>query len=214
MGTPATRILIVDDHAVLRAALRAVLEREPGLVVRGEASSAEGALAALARSPADVVLMDLDMPGMGGLAGTAAVRRAHPATRVVVLSLHADADDARRAHAAGASAYVVKTAADEDLVEALREPGPAPAPPPGDGAPGGLPPLDGTDRDLLCMLAGGATRGEIGARLGLAPQAVEERRARLSDRLGVRGRAGLALAARRAGLVPRPADAAAVGPPR
>ena len=114
------RILLVDDHAVLRSGLRLLLEREEGLEPVGEAGTAEDALLVLPRLRPDIVVMDIEMPGMGGFEGAARIRERMPEARVLVLSMHDQPQDVRRAFDAGADGYLLKSAADEDLVRALR----------------------------------------------------------------------------------------------
>ncbi|HWH14645.1 MAG TPA: response regulator transcription factor, partial [Miltoncostaeaceae bacterium] len=113
------RVLLVDDHRVLRTGLRLILERAEGVECVGEASSAEEAVRALDRVEPDVVVMDVEMPGMGGIAGIAEIRGRAPRTRVVILSMHGAAEDVRSAFASGAEGYLLKTAADEELVDAI-----------------------------------------------------------------------------------------------
>ena len=114
------RVLIVDDHRLIRSAVRASLAREPGIVAVGEAGTAEEAAAVGARLMPDVVLMDCDMPGVGGIAGIALLRRVVPTARVLMLSMHGCPDTVRDAFAAGASGYVMKSSADGALTPALR----------------------------------------------------------------------------------------------
>ena len=114
------RILVTDDHALLRSDLRLLLDREDDLEVVGEATTAEDAIERTTDGDVDLVLLDIEMPGMGGLAGAKRLRADHPDLGILVLSMHGEADDVRRAFAAGASGYVLKTAADEQLVVSVR----------------------------------------------------------------------------------------------
>ena len=118
--TDPVRILLVDDHAVLRSGLRLLLEREEGLDPVGEAETAEDAVRSLPRLRPDVVVIDVEMPGMGGIDGASRIKERAPETRVLVLSMHDRAQDVRRAFDAGADGYLPKAAADEDLVRAIR----------------------------------------------------------------------------------------------
>ena len=120
MSEPPVRVLLVDDHAVLRSGLRLLLEREEGLEPVGEAGSAEEALRALPRLTPDVVVIDIEMPGIGGLEGVTRIRERAPEAHLLVLSMHDQARDVRRAFDAGAHGYLPKAAADEDLVRAIR----------------------------------------------------------------------------------------------
>jgi len=215
----AIRILLVDDHAVLRSGLRLLLEREDGLEPVGEAGTAEDALRALPRLRPDVVVMDIEMPGAGGIAGAAGIRERAPDARILVLSMHDTADDVRRAFDAGADGYLPKAAADEDLVRAIRAvaageryvhpslgaalAAPAPAGPVED--------LTEREREVLRLLALGHTNQEIAERLFVSVRTVESHRAHVMAKLRVSTRAGLVRAALDAGLLadpePRP------GPP-
>jgi DNA-binding NarL/FixJ family response regulator len=114
------RILIVDDHAIVRDGIRALLALSPDLTVVGEAGGGREAIA-LARSLApDVILMDIAMPDLGGLEATVEIRKARPDARIVILSQYADAEYVRRFLRAGVSGYVLKKAAGADLVAAIR----------------------------------------------------------------------------------------------
>jgi len=114
------RVLIVDDHRMMRSGLRMALGRADGFAAVGEAGTAEEAVPLARALRPDVVLMDLEMPGAGGLAGIGMVREVEPDALVVVVSMHAIPDTAREALAAGAVGYVVKASAHATLTPALR----------------------------------------------------------------------------------------------
>ena len=113
------RVLVADDHAVLRTAIRALLETEPDLEVAGEAASGEEAVAAALALRPDVVVMDLTMHGCGGLEATRLIA-ASTGSRVLVLTMHAEEDRLLPALHAGASGYLAKSAAPDELVRAIR----------------------------------------------------------------------------------------------
>jgi len=115
------RVLLVDDHRILREGLRVLLSEQPGLIVVGDASDGEEALALVAESHPDVVVMDMVMPRMGGLEATALIRRLHPEVRVLILSMYDDDEYVQRVIQAGASGYVLKGVAADDLVRAIHE---------------------------------------------------------------------------------------------
>lgn len=115
------RVLLVDDQAVVRRALRRRFQLEPDLDVIGEASSGTEALVLAQSLTPDVVLMDVEMPEMDGIAATAALRRISPQSAVVILTIHADAQARGRARAAGAVALVEKRGATETLLAAIRQ---------------------------------------------------------------------------------------------
>jgi two-component system, NarL family, response regulator NreC len=114
------RVVIVDDHAILRAGLRRVLEAEPDIEVVGEAESADRAVFEAISGKPDIVLMDVMMPGKTGIEGMPAVLTAVPDAKVLVLSMQDDPRYVREAFAAGAAGYVLKEAADSEVVGAVR----------------------------------------------------------------------------------------------
>lgn len=203
------RIMLVDDHAVLRSGLRLLLEREEGLDPVGEAGTAEDAIRALPRLQPDVVVLDIEMPGMGGLLGAARIRERAPGTRILFLSMHDQARDVRQAFDAGADGYLLKSAADEDLVRAVRAvasgeryvhpslgavlAAPATAGPLGE--------LTSREREVLRLLALGHTNQEIAESLVVSVRTVESHRAHVMTKLRVTTRAGLVRAALDAGLL-------------
>jgi DNA-binding NarL/FixJ family response regulator len=115
------RVLLVDDQAVVRRALRGRFHLEPDLEVVGEASTGREALALAQTFTPDVVLMDIEMPGMDGIEAIAALRRAVPQSVVVILSIYDDAQTRGRAQAAGAVAFVEKRGATDALLSAIRQ---------------------------------------------------------------------------------------------
>ena len=115
------RVLVVDDHAVVRSGLRLLLDSEPDIEAVGEAPNAERALYEAIELKPDVVLMDLQMPEKGGIEGMPALLQALPTTKVLVLSMQDEPRYVRAAFEAGASGYVLKEAADSDLVAAVRQ---------------------------------------------------------------------------------------------
>jgi two-component system response regulator NreC len=114
------RILLADDHAVLRAGLRLLLENQTGLEVVGEASSGLEALDLAIKLRPDLILLDLSMPGLGGLDALPALRKSVPEARVLILTMHDDPHYLRQALKNGASGYVLKKAADQELLSAVR----------------------------------------------------------------------------------------------
>ncbi len=198
------RVLLADDHAVLRAGLRFLLSAQPDIEVCGEASSGEESVA-LARDLApDVVVMDLRMKGLDGIEATRAVRSLPNPPRVLVLSMYDDPAFMDQALAAGASGYALKRDADTELLSAIR------AVARGESylAPSlttvmlrrlsGAEPADRPTSDLsrrevevLRQLALGYTNRQIADNLSISVKTVETYKARLLEKLGVQGRAGL-----------------------
>jgi len=208
--TGPVRILLVDDHAVLRSGLRLLLEREEGLEPVGEAGTAEDAVRSLPRLMPDVVVIDIEMPGAGGIEGATEIRRRAPEARILVLSMHDRPEDVRRAFDAGADGYLPKAAADEDLVRAIRAVaggeryvhpslGAALAAPAASAGPVGE--LTDREREVLRLLALGHTNQEIAERLIVSVRTVESHRAHVMTKLRVSTRAGLVRVALDAGLL-------------
>lgn len=206
----AIRILVTDDHAVLRSGLRLLLDREPDLETVGEATTAEDAITRVNEGDVDLVLLDLEMPGIGGLAGAERLRADHPDLLILVLSMHGETDDVRRAFAAGANGYVLKTAADEQLVQAVRAVAagerylhpalgaalaqPAPSRGPVDD-------LSPREREVLRLLALGYTNQEIARMLVVSVRTVESHRAHVMTKLRAGSRAAMVRHALEAGLL-------------
>ena len=115
------RVLLVDDHAVVRKGMRALLDREAGLEVVGEAGDGDQAVHAADRLRPDVILMDLEMPGVGGIEATRQISTSHPESRIVVLTSHAAEEDVFPALKAGAQGYLLKHSAPEEVLQAIRQ---------------------------------------------------------------------------------------------
>lgn len=204
------RVMIVDDHAVLRSGLRLVIEREDGIEVAGEAGNAEDAIRSFERLKPNLVLMDLEMPGMGGLAGVGRFQELHPEVLVLVLSMHGEADDVRRAFEAGACGYVLKTAVDEELIRAIRAVaagerylhpslGAVLAQPP--QSRGAVDELSAREREVLRLLALGHTNQEIAQQLYVSVRTVESHRAHIMTKLRAASRAEMVRHAIEGGLL-------------
>lgn len=209
-------VLIADDHALMRAGLRLLLATQPDVRVVGECGTHQEVLDTLRdTTPAvDVVTLDLTMPGGPPAALIADIVRAHPATRVLVVTMHDDPSYARMALAAGAAGYVVKAAADRELLQALRTVGRGGMHRgiAGDEArqsdrrptPTGQTPLDTLserEREVLVLVARGHTSQQIADQLFLSVKTIESYRSRLMTKLGLSGRAELTRFAIDAGLL-------------
>jgi two-component system, NarL family, response regulator NreC len=204
------QVLIVDDHAVLRSGLKLMLDREDDIVCVGEVGTAEEGLRAVLRLAPAVVVMDLQMPGMGGIAGVAKLREQYPDVAVLVLSMHDEADEVRRAFEAGAHGYVLKTAADEELVRAIRAVaageryvhsavGAILAQP--SNARGPVDELSPREREVLRLLALGYTNQEIAKELVVSVRTVESHRSHVMTKLRANSRAEMVRYALKAGLL-------------
>jgi two-component system response regulator NreC len=195
------RIVLADDHAVVRSGLRLVLEGEPDLEVVAEASDVDGAVRYVRGHHPDVLVLDLNMPGGSSLEAIPRLRESLPGTQIVVLTMQQEPAFAREALASGALGYVLKEAADEELVAAVRAAADgrtylnpelgarlaaAPAQPSG-------PPDDLTEREaeILRLIALGHTNVEIGEQLYLSVRTVESHRAHIQQKLRRSSRAEL-----------------------
>lgn len=209
------RIVLADDHALVRAGMRSLLGSMEGVDVIGEAASAEDALALAVRERPDVVLMDIAMKGMTGLEAAARIRDSCPGVRVVILSMHSGEEYVLQALRAGAAGYLLKDAATGELELALRSVmrgeswfSPAVSRQVVEGyiqRVGGEPAADvltARQREVLRLVAGGKSTKEIAFALNLSVKTVETHRAQIMERLGIRDVAGLVRYALRTGLVP------------
>lgn len=211
------RVLLADDHSLVRAGIRSLLGAMADVEVIAEASSGEEALALAAREQPDVVLMDIAMKGITGLEAAARMRDAHPGVRVVILSMHSGEEYVLQALRAGAAGYLLKDAATGELELALRsvmrgESWLSPAVSrqvvesyvqrAGAGADATPDVLTARQREVLRLVAGGKSTKEIAFLLNLSVKTVETHRAQIMERLGIRDVPGLVRYALRTGLVP------------
>lgn len=199
------RVLLVDDHALVRQGLRAVLGTTDDCTVVGEAATGEEAVERAAETTPDVVVMDLSMPGEGGVAATARLRTAMPAVRVLVLTTFSDDRRVRDALAAGATGYLLKDAAPDEVVAAVRaaardetpiDPRVARALLPGAAPREDGPELPPRERDVLVRIARGLSNRQIATELGIAERTVKVHVGSLFRRIGVADRTSAALWAR------------------
>jgi DNA-binding NarL/FixJ family response regulator len=189
------RVAIADDHPLIREGVRHLLEAQPDFEVCGEAVDGAGALALVDRLHPDVIVLDLAMPVLNGIAAAAEISARFPETRVVALTMHEEASYVRKALSAGASGYVVKRAVTEGLVRAVRA-----------VATGGRyidpllagllaeiaadvrPQLSQREREVLTQIARGFGNNEIALDLNISPRTVETYKARITEKLGLRTR--------------------------
>jgi DNA-binding NarL/FixJ family response regulator len=202
-------VVLADDHDLVRTGIKAILLGIPGVKVVAEARDGEELLAVLESVRPDVVVTDISMPGMDGLAALERIKARHPGVRVLVLSMFESADFIKRAVASGASGYVLKGSSADELEQALRAIVATgsyfsrtitqhllqPAEPPLSDQ------LTGRQIEILTMMARGMSSKEIGYELGLSSKTVDAHRARIMDRLGINDVASLTLYAVRKGLV-------------
>lgn len=208
------RVLIADDHAVLRAGLRMLLNAQADMEVVAEAGTVQDAVRKAREVQPEVLLLDLSMPGGGGLSAVQPIRAGSPKTRVVVLTMHDDPAYFRSAIEAGASGYVVKKAADVELLSAIRavqqgrtfaDLGHADL-----RAEGGTPALAGRpakrrlsvrEEEVLRLVARGYTNREIAERIHVGVKSVETYRSRFARKLDLHRRADLIRYALQRGLL-------------
>jgi DNA-binding NarL/FixJ family response regulator len=207
------RLLLVDDHPVMRAGVKALLSAEKDLVVVAEADDGHGAVHAAAESLCDVILMDVSMPGLGGAEATKQILAADPALRVLALSGLEEASFARLLLDVGAAGYALKRSACDELVRAIRIVA-------GGGtyvdpsiattlvglgrkrhSPTGIPVVSLSEREaeVIRLIAQGHTSKEMAERLGLSPRTLETYKARAMSKLNLRSRAELIRYALRSG---------------
>jgi DNA-binding NarL/FixJ family response regulator len=212
-----TRVLLVEDHGLVRAGLRAMIEELDDVEVVGEAADGAEGLRLTAELRPDVVLMDISMPGLNGLEATRRAARMQPAPKILVLSMHADRAYVREALAAGATGYLLKDSERSELVLALAAVAsgqgwisPAVArgviddavQRPNDQVPrAAIEDLTARQREVLQLIAEGNSTKQIAQRLELSVKTVETHRAQIMARLDIRHVAGLVRYALRAGIV-------------
>ena len=211
-----TRILLCDDHAVLRAGLKALLDSEPDMVVVGEASTGEEGVELVKKIKPDVVVMDLSMPGIGGMEATRQITALGLGTKVLVLTMHAEEEYLLAVLEAGGSGYVRKTSADQDLTHAIRTvakdevflyPSAAKLLLQGfktkteSAGPDPLDKLTDRERDVLQQTVQGFSSSEIGERLFISPKTVDTYRSRVMEKLGLTHRSELVRFALQTGLL-------------
>lgn len=211
------RLMLVDDHEVVRSGLRMLLEGEPDVEIVGEFGLAKEALSSIERLKPDVIVMDIGLPDLSGIDAASEVKRMREETAVVALTIHEDEEYFFKMLDAGASGYVPKRAAPEELLTAIRaaamgevylypsmakllvkdyltqesqaELG------------GGMDGLTDREQEVLAHLADGATNLEIGETLGISPKTVARHRENIMRKLGMHSRTELVKYAIRKGII-------------
>ncbi|GAA1781488.1 response regulator transcription factor [Streptomonospora arabica] len=217
------RVVLADDETMIRAGLRAILTADPGIEVVGEAADGAEAIALVGEHRPDIALLDVQMPGTGGLEATAAIIAGHPATAVVILTTFSEDAYIARALSGGASGFVLKTGDPRDLVAGLHAVakggaylspeiarrliaelgavGTAGRMSRGAAARERIDRLTERERDVLALVGEGLSNEEIAARLGIVPGTVKVHVGSILTRLDVRNRVQAAVLAYEAGLV-------------
>lgn len=209
------RILICDDHRFIQRGVRSLLEPEPDMEIVGVASDTDTAIELAQLHRPDVALMDINMPGIGGIEATRHLTQSLPATRILILTMYEDEDILREALRAGAAGYIIKRAAESELLDAiravyqgnnyihptmtrslLRALTTLPAPPQSTGEA-----LTAREIEVLSLLVRGLTNRQIADKLTLSVRTVETHRANITGKLGLRSRVDLANYAEAHGLL-------------
>lgn len=205
-GSRKTSVMIVDDHPTFRMGLAALVNAQPDMAVQTEAETGEDALAAYQQAPADVVLMDLRLPGIGGVEATLSLLSRHPEARVIVLTTYDTDEDIYRAMQSGAKSYLLKDMSTEEIIGTIRAVHAGSA---------DLPPvvarrldersrrqdLSSREQEVLLLLTKGRSNKEIAADLHLSEETVKSHLKTLFAKLGVRDRTDAAISALRHGIV-------------
>jgi DNA-binding NarL/FixJ family response regulator len=212
---PLYRVLIADDHLLVRAGIRALIESIDGVTVVAEANDGREAVDLAATLRPDIALLDVTMPGLNGLEAAARLREASPATRVIILSMHANEAYVRTALKAGAAGYLLKSATAAELQAAIQtvargetylSPAVSKQVVKGfvDGTAHEASPLDALttrQREILQMIAEGRSTKEVAFTLSISAKTVETHRAQIMERLEIHDLAGLVRFAIRTGLI-------------
>jgi len=210
MAAARIAVMLVDDHAVVRMGFRLLIEAAPDMRVVAEAESGEDAVRSIEEARADVVILDISMPGIGGLEAVHRILARAPQARILVLSAHEDAMHARRVLKAGAAGYLTKRSAAEALIEAIRavfqgrsflEPQIARQLELQQALADPLERLSEKEFKVFLALAGGQSVQDIAAVMSLSPSTVGTHLYNIKQKLGAANSAELALIAMRAGLL-------------
>ena len=217
MIVPPVRVILADDHTLVRAGIRRILESLPGCVVVHEAVDGLQAIDALRRVEADVLVLDLTMAGRDGIEVLRVAKAERPALKVIVLTMHAGREYVARAMAEGANGYLLKDSAVQDLAAAIAAVqsgltyfSPAIQQQMAEMLKGGVPAvpdlraLTDREREVLILLARGLSTKEIAVSLDIGVRTVETHRANLMRKLGVRSVALLTQVAIREGIIDLP----------
>jgi two-component system response regulator NreC len=220
MSEETIRVLIADDHAVVRTGLRALLDRAPDMQAIGEATNGEEALRLAAELHPDVILLDISMPGPGGIETTKKLKEVLPDIRVLILTVHKDEKLLQEAIKAGASGYVTKNALEPELINAVHAVSrgdlyvhptmtrallqgltPSADEPPTLSDKEQIESLTNRETDVLRLIAQGYTNRQAADELGISVRTIETHRANIMGKLDVSGRVALVRYAMEHGLL-------------
>ena len=210
------KVLIADDHAIVRAGLRALIKDEPSLELVGEATGGVEVIELAEQLDVDIILLDLSMPDLDGITVTRKIKQIKPLARILILTVHEDEGLMREVIKAGASGYILKRAAESELISAinvvlrgdlyidpammrsiLTDPDVKPASIPS----GKIEPLTPRETDVLKLIVQGYTNRQIAEEFSLSVRTVEGHRSNLSEKLGLHNRVELVRYARDHGLI-------------
>jgi two-component system response regulator NreC len=210
-----TKVLIADDHAIVRAGLRTLIRAEAGLELVGEAAGGYEAIAMVEKTRPDVLVLDLSMPDLDGISVTRSIKPDFPDLRILILTLHEDEALLKEAVKAGAAGYILKRAAESELISAIQvilrgdlyvDPSmvrmllgePRQSLP---MQPTSVETLTPREIEVLKLIVAGYTNRQVGEHLNISFRTVEGHRANISDKLGLRSRLELVRYAREHGLI-------------
>lgn len=215
--TGKIRVLLADDHTILRAGLRMMLNAQPDIEVIGEASDGRAAIAATVQYLPDVVIMDISMPELNGIEATRHIKKQCPNVRVLILTMHENEGYLFQSLRAGASGYMMKEAADTELIQAIRtvQAGRVYLSPVAQSMMVGdylqrvhageekdsYNDLTEREREILILVAEGLTNNQIAEKLVISPKTVDTHRTHVMDKLNLHSRAELVKYAMRRGLL-------------
>ena len=210
------KVLIADDHAIVRAGLRTLIKDEPTLALVGEATGGVEVIELAGQLDVDIILLDLSMPDLDGIAVTHKIRQIKPQARILILTVHEDEGLLRAVIKAGASGYILKRAAESELISAinvvlrgdlyidpammrsiLTDPDIKQTPPPS----GKIEPLTPRETEVLKLIVQGYTNRQIAREFSISIRTVEGHRSNLSEKLGLHNRVELVRYARDHGLI-------------
>ncbi len=210
------KVLIADDHAIVRAGLRALIKDEPSLALVGEASGGVEVIELAGQLDVDIILLDLSMPDLDGIAVTRKIRQIKPLARILILTVHEDEGLLRAVIKAGASGYILKRAAESELISAinvvlrgdlyidpammrtiLTDPDLKQTPIPS----GKIEPLTPRETEVLKLIVQGYTNRQIAKEFSISIRTVEGHRSNLSEKLGLHNRVELVRYARDHGII-------------
>ena len=210
-----TRVVIADDHAIVRAGLRSLIHDDAGLDLIGEAAGGYEAIELVEKNRPDVLVLDISMPDLDGISVTRKLKQSHPDLRILILTLHDDQALIREAIKAGASGYILKRAAESELLSAIQvilrgdlyvdpsvlrsllgEPTPSPSEPPTP-----IETLTRRETEILKLIVEGYTNRQVSEQLNISIRTVEGHRANISDKLGLHSRLELVRYARQHGII-------------